>query len=120
MASEKDRSKMLRIRNDVILGLSLIAVGVILWMVTAAFGKKGERVTVLIGGIERETYSLSENLSRLIETEDGKNLLVIKDGVAFITEADCPDLICAKHKGISRDGETIVCLPHKLVVRVDR
>ncbi len=46
------------------------------------------------------------------------NVLLIKDGQASMTEADCPDLICVHHKPVSREGETIVCLPHKLVVEV--
>ena len=33
-------------------------------------------------------------------------------------EADCPDLICVHHKPISRQGESIVCLPHKVIVEV--
>lgn len=46
------------------------------------------------------------------------NVLQIKEGEVSITEADCPDLICVHHKPVSRQGETIVCLPHKLLVEV--
>ena len=31
-------------------------------------------------------------------------------------EANCPDEICVHHKPISKNGETIVCLPNKVVV----
>ena len=48
----------------------------------------------------------------------GYNTLVIADGKARITEADCKDKICVKTYPISNPGETIVCLPHKLVVEV--
>ena len=34
-------------------------------------------------------------------------------------EADCPDQICRKHKAIDKSGETIVCLPHKVVIEVE-
>ena len=33
-------------------------------------------------------------------------------------EADCPDQICVRHKAISKSGESIVCLPHKVVVEI--
>ena len=46
------------------------------------------------------------------------NYLVIKDGYADITEANCPDKLCAKQKKISLDRETIVCLPNKVVVEI--
>ena len=31
---------------------------------------------------------------------------------------NCPDKICVNHAAISKKGETIVCLPHKVVVEV--
>ena len=49
---------------------------------------------------------------------NGHNLLVIKDGKASVTDADCPDRLCVQQRSISRSGETIVCLPHKIVVKV--
>ena len=54
--------------------------------------------------------------------EGGKelNLLVIKDGKAFVETATCRDGICAAHAPISREGESIVCLPHKVVITVKR
>ena len=120
MVQDKKTSVRQRIRNDLILGASLIALALVFWIVTSHLRHDGAKVTVLIDGKEVESYSLSDDVSRWIETEDGKNLLFIRDGKAFIAEADCPDLICARHKGISKDGETIVCLPHRLVVRVGR
>ena len=43
---------------------------------------------------------------------------MIRDGYASVEYADCPDGICAAHKPISRSGESIVCLPHKVVITV--
>ena len=45
-------------------------------------------------------------------------MLVIKDGKADITEADCPDKLCVHQAPISREGEALVCLPHRVVVTV--
>ncbi len=33
-------------------------------------------------------------------------------------EADCPDKVCVGMRRISKSGETIVCLPHKLVIAI--
>ena len=58
-------------------------------------------------------------LQKDVYTEDGgHNRLVIKDGKAWVEEASCPDGICAAHKPIHREGESIVCLPNKVVVTV--
>ncbi|KAI4447103.1 hypothetical protein C823_001622 [Eubacterium plexicaudatum ASF492] len=32
--------------------------------------------------------------------------------------ADCPDQLCVHQKAISGQGETIVCLPNKIVVEI--
>ena len=35
-----------------------------------------------------------------------------------MTDADCPDKICVNHATISDVGESIVCLPHRVVVEI--
>lgn len=71
---------------------------------------------------ENADISSKENADRKHESqgegESFRNLLVIKDGKASMKEADCPDKICVAHKPICKKGETIVCLPHKVVVEV--
>ena len=55
----------------------------------------------------------------MIESEGGGyNLLVIKGGEAYISEASCPDGICSSHRPIKHEGRTIVCLPNKVVITV--
>lgn len=48
----------------------------------------------------------------------GYNLLLVSDGQARIVSADCRDQICVRHKPISAAGESIVCLPHELVIEI--
>ena len=36
----------------------------------------------------------------------------------MMRKADCKDQICADHKAIEKSGETIVCLPHKVVIEI--
>lgn len=46
------------------------------------------------------------------------NTISIEKGRIKITDADCPDKICVKSGWISQAGETIVCLPHKLIIKI--
>ena len=65
------------------------------------------------------TLPLSEDTEVTIEGVDGgENLLVIQDGTAKIESASCPDGICVRHYAISRDGESIICLPNRVVVTI--
>ena len=66
-----------------------------------------------------ENYTnLDTNGTFTVRTDLGTNVIEIKDGKVYVSEADCPDKLCVKQGPISKAGETIVCLPHKLVVRI--
>lgn len=97
-----------------ILLLAVVALGVV-WLVHPS----GNVVEVTIDGQEYGTYSLDENQTISIETEYGSNTLVIQDGKADMTDADCKDQICVKESPLEDDTpRTIVCLPHKLIVEI--
>lgn len=48
----------------------------------------------------------------------GECILVIKDGEAYMQEADCPNQICVHHSPVSHKGETIVCLPNRVIIEI--
>ena len=108
-------------KNDVILIaiiLGVVAIGVLLMNI---FKTEGSFAVVKIDGVEMNKFSLSEDIEFIIETGENneqKNTLVIKDGKAFVRDANCPDKICEGHQKISYKGETIVCLPHKVVIEI--
>ena len=106
------------IRNDFILIAVIVLVAIISFLIFKLTQKSGMGITVNIDGKTVAEYALDKDLKKDIVTDYGKNVLVIKNGKAYILEADCPDKICVGHKAISKTGESIVCLPHKLVVTV--
>ncbi len=66
-----------------------------------------------------QTYPLSENRTETIRTEDGgENTFYIEKNRVTMKEANCHDKICVNTRSISKNGETIVCLPHKLVLAI--
>lgn len=108
-------------RNDVIFIVALLLVVAALGLCFYLFRGEGDMVVVTVDGKEFGRYSLAEDVTVEIRTgAQGKelNLLVIKGGQAYVETATCPDGICAGHKPIKRDGESIVCLPHKVVITV--
>ena len=88
------------------------------WFYTV-FSEKGGQVQITVDGEVYGIYDLSveQEIPICIE-EKTTNILVIKNGVADMVEADCPDKLCVHQHSISRNGESIVCLPNKIVVQV--
>ena len=76
-------------------------------------------VEIAVSGTIVETLPLSEDTRLVISgANDGENILVIEDGKAYMESASCPDGICVRHTPISKDGESIICLPNQVVVTV--
>ncbi|MDN6967443.1 NusG domain II-containing protein [Oenococcus sp. UCMA 17063] len=46
------------------------------------------------------------------------NVVVATGNKVRIVEANCPDQICVHHAAINKAGQSIVCLPHKLIVEI--
>ncbi len=110
-----------KLRNDLIFIAALLTMVILAGLAIFFLRGEGDTVVVEIDGKTYGTYLLSENRTVEIRTGEGGeelNLLVIKNGQAFVETATCPDGICASHKPIAREGESIVCLPHKVVVTV--
>ncbi len=105
-------------RNDIILTASVIVVAVLVFFIIGLITPIGGYVEVKRDGEILGKYPLDRDTEVEIEGELGYNLLVIKDGKAYITEADCPDKLCVNQGDAEKDGETIVCLPNKTVVTV--
>ena len=115
---EQTENKRLR-RNDAIFIAILLVVVMVAGACLYFFRGEGDTVIVSVDGKVIASYPLNVDRVEDIRTgEEGLNRLVIKDGKAYVETATCPDGICAAHKPISREGESIVCLPHKVVVTV--
>ena len=98
--------------GGVALAALLLSVG--LWL----FAGRGQQVEITVDGKTVMTLPLDVDTTVTVPGVDGENTLVIADGTARMQEADCPDGLCVSHRAISRAGESIICLPHRVVVTV--
>ena len=108
-----------KIKNDILLAVIILAVAAVAFLGFFLTLSDGTTVNVIIDGEVTASYSLSEDREEVIKTEWGENTLVIENGEARVKYADCPDGICVAHREVSRSGETIVCLPHRLVIEIE-
>ena len=107
---------MKKLRYDLLLVAAiLLAAGALCFMTRP--GGDGAWAVVTQDGKEIARYALAKSV-RVTLGDGDYNILEIANGEAAIVEANCGDHTCVRTGGISKEGETIVCLPHKLTVHV--
>ena len=104
-------------RADLIVIASLLLLALILWLVLGAFRTEGGVVVVCVDGVETERHALTEE--GVYPLNGGSNILVISEGQAWLSEANCPDLLCVKQGKIHYTGQSMICLPNRLSVTVE-
>ena len=105
-------------RGDTLLAITLVAVALGIWVALMFFSGTGAAVEVTVEGEVMATLPLGRDITLEIPGAGGQNTLVIANGEARMLTADCPDGICVRHRAISRPGESILCLPHRVAVTV--
>lgn len=105
-------------KMDIILICVVLMLAGGLYFFFASGAEDGSYAVIFVDGEELTCLPLDEDTIYKVEHEDGYNTVEIRSGYAVMQEADCRDQICVEHKHIHRVGETLVCLPHKLVVEI--
>lgn len=107
-------------RNDKILIVVLLVIALSFSFLYQYFVKEeGSRAVITVDGKEYMTLSLQENTEIMIEgTNGGTNHLLVKNGTVEMVEATCPDLVCVHQRAICYNGESIICLPNKVIIEI--
>ncbi|MBR4123189.1 MAG: NusG domain II-containing protein [Clostridia bacterium] len=111
-----------KFKNDLRLIGGILLVAIICFILFFATLEPGDFVQISVNGKAIKSFDLNKNTEFEIvtgENDEQINLLVIENGYAFIKSANCPDKICEHHIKIKNSGETIVCLPHKVVISIE-
>lgn len=131
-------------KADIILLIVLLALGLAATAVLARTGTGSPvdaKVIIKSGGEVFGRYPLSEDTeievpapsgikydspkgSHLSEDDDSThytyyNTVAIKGGRVTVSSASCKNQVCVKHGSISKNGESIVCLPNRLIVTIE-
>lgn len=104
-------------KNDLLLLGGLLLAAALAWLLFRP-GQAGGWAVVTVDGAETARYPLDTDRTVTLGGE-AYNVLRISDGAASIIEANCGDHTCVRMGEISREGETVVCLPHRLVVSIE-
>ena len=102
-------------KKDFILIISLIVIAGIVFLIYNFSGETGETVIISKDNKIIETLSLFED--KIIDI--GSNTIEIKESKVSVINGNCHNQICVNHKPISKKGESIVCLPNKVIVEIE-
>lgn len=65
-----------------------------------------------------QVFSLGEDATVTVTGSLGTNIIEVANGRVRCLESDCSNQTCVKQGWVSGRGQTVVCLPHKLIVQV--
>ncbi len=114
---QKERKKY--IRDLILVGALLIAALLVLLVIRNRQDRKtGTDAVVTVRTSDGdEVYPL--NKDGVFSLNGGTNTLVIENGEAWVSEANCPDKVCMGMGKISKNGEFIACLPNQVIIVVE-
>lgn len=110
-------------KGDVFLSFGLLILSIILVVILFSQNSSGglKYVSIQVEGeeVRRLDFTNSDVGEKIrIDTPYGYNIFEIGDGSIRSIESDCKEKIHIKQGWISSPGQTLVCLPHKLVVEI--
>lgn len=112
MINEKD----LKIRkNDIFLVASVIILCIIIAVIPFFFSSDGSSVLIYVDGELYAEKSLNENS---VTDIDGLMQVVIENGKAYVENSVCPNGACEHSAPVSASGESIICLPNKIMIKI--
>ena len=108
-------------KKDLIFIFSILIFAVFLLLIQRVYGNaqdEADLVKITVNQKLYGTYDLNKNQTITIQNNFGINTIQIQNKDVWMEEADCPDGYCKEQGHISKNKQTIVCLPHKLVVEI--
>lgn len=107
-------------KYDYVIFALLAAVTALSILIPFLFSRKydEELVVIEVDGKEYKTLPLHGNATIPVKIDNKYNFIEIIDSKVHIEDANCPDKLCVKDGFISKPGQVLVCLPHKVLVGI--
>lgn len=105
--------------GDIFVIAVIVVVSVVL-MFLPVFGR-ADYAVIYVNGNEFGRFALNSRESEtvMVSTDYGFNVVKIENGKVWVTESNCKDKLEMKAGAISRAGQSLVCLPNRMVVTVE-
>lgn len=104
--------------GDIILMATVLLAALLLFLLPS-FAEEAATAEIVIAETgEVKTVPLDRNKTYDISTRGITLSICVEDGTVFVSHSDCRDGICRNTPPISRAGQSIVCAPAGVVIRV--
>lgn len=107
-------------RRSALIICGVLLLGGLSWGVLELYGASRTSGNAVVTDSDGETHvlPLATDTRYVVTTSLGTNTIVIEGGTAHIEDADCENKDCERQGIIDTVGQTLICLPHKLVVTI--
>ncbi len=104
--------------GDIILMVMIFITAILLFLLPF-LSDKSETASIFIGETEEtRIITLDKNSSYEIKSRGITMTILVENGEVSVCESDCRDGICKKTPSVSCAGQTIICAPAGVVIRV--
>ncbi|MBN2168389.1 MAG: NusG domain II-containing protein [Actinobacteria bacterium] len=110
-----------KIGDSIMIASVVIAVAFSIPLVTRESGTRADFAIVEVGGKESVRIVLGENgQDRIFEIKGfaGTSKIEVKNGRVRMLESACPDKLCIGMGWAEETGDSIVCVPNRVVIRL--
>ena len=120
MTTNSSRPELKFNRYDAVVAVivALLAVAVALWFYLPKVQSGDVTVVISTGGRETQRAALKDFAGTTV-SHNGYTLVVSADGDGvWVSDSDCPTQDCVRTGTISRSGQSIVCLPARIIIQL--
>lgn len=105
-------------KADIILACILIVTGLTMSYIFSFGDQTAKQLQISCCGEHFGSYPLDEDREIVVDRNGHINKVTIKDGYVSMEFSDCSGQDCVHQGKISKTGETIICLPNKIVLEI--
>lgn len=106
--------KKLITKKDLIL-LAIVLLCGIIGMFLMNSADTGKSVTITIDGKTKETISLDNDFNKELNGVS----VCCENGEVYVNASDCSDKVCVRSGRISKSGESIICAPNRVAIKIE-
>jgi len=107
------------VKKDILIFIILaVFLSVLFGGVLYIYNKKGDDAYIYSDGELIKIMPLNTNDEFLYEYDGHYNIIIVENGYIYVKESDCDDKVCIIKGKINKVGDSIICLPHKLVITI--